>query len=94
MTNLTEHGKERAADRLKTYLELLGKKPIVAVKEVDKNHKNGIERHVIHQNRLVYIYNVRTNKFVTVLYARDGQLKRYGLNPADFDKFVHGLNNI
>lgn len=94
MTNVTEHGQERLQTRLKTYLEKLGRAEKVVTRILDKGHDNGLERHVVHRNRLVYIYNVHTRKFITVLYARDGQLKRYGLDPKDFPKFIPGLNHI
>jgi len=94
MNEITKHGKERVDNRLKTYLELLERKPVASIRIVNKGHDNGIERHVIHKNRLVYIYNVNTNKFITVLYARNGQLRKYGLDPKDFDPFIYGLNEL
>ena len=94
MTNITEHGQERLQTRLKTYLEKLGRAEKVVTRILDKGHDNGLERHVVHRNRLVYIYNVHTRKFITVLYARDGQLRRYGLDPKDFPEFISGLNYI
>lgn len=94
MTNITEHGKEKLETRLKVYLEKLGRAEKVVTRILDKGHVGGLERHVIHRNRLVYIYNVRSRKFITVLYARDGQLRRYGLDPNDFPAFIPGLNYI
>lgn len=94
MTHITQHGQERLDNRLKIYLDKLGKAEKVVTRIIDKGHLNGLERHVIHRNRLVYIYNVHTRKFITVLYARDGQLRRYGLNPKKFPPFIPGLNNI
>ena len=44
---------------------------------IDKNHRNGKEIHVITDTGLVYIFNQRTGKRITVLIARPGQLKRY-----------------
>ena len=44
---------------------------------IDKNHRNGKEVHVITDTGLVYIFNQRTGKRITVLIARPGQLKRY-----------------
>ena len=90
----TLHGKERHAQRMKQYKKHLNKGRIVSIQTVDKGHVNGKERHVIHSNRLVYVYNLRTGLFITVLYARDGQLKRYGLDPKDFDAFIQGLNYL
>ena len=44
---------------------------------VDKGHKNGLERHDITGNGIIIIYNVQTNKLISKLIARVGQLKRY-----------------
>jgi len=94
MMNITKHGEEKLETRLKIYLEKLGRADKVKTLILDKGHRDGPERHVIHENRLVYIYNVNSRKFITVLYARDGQLRRYGLNPDDFPEFISGLNYI
>ena len=47
---------------------------------VDKNHKNGNEIHCINENGLIYIYNQKTKKLITVLHARGDQLRRYYWN--------------
>lgn len=44
---------------------------------VDKGHKNGPERHEITNTGIIIVYNNRTNKMVTKLIARVGQIKRY-----------------
>lgn len=44
---------------------------------VDKGHKNGPERHEITSTGIIIVYNNRTNKMVTKLIARVGQIKRY-----------------
>lgn len=44
---------------------------------VDKDHPNGPEIHVIYDNALIYIYNERTKKLITILIARPGQITRY-----------------
>ena len=44
---------------------------------IDKGHKNGPERHEITTTGIIIIYNARTNKLVTKLIARVGQIKRY-----------------
>ena len=44
---------------------------------VDNGHKNGAERHVLTTNGIIIIYNARTNRLVTKLIARPGQIKRY-----------------
>ncbi len=44
---------------------------------IDKGHKNGPERHEITTTGIIIIYNAKTNKLVTKLIARVGQIKRY-----------------
>lgn len=49
------------------------------IKEViiDKGHRNGPERHVLTNTGIIIVYNAKTNKLVTKLIARVGQVKRY-----------------
>ena len=44
---------------------------------IDKGHKNGLERHNITDNGIIIIYNLRTNKLISKLIARENQIKRY-----------------
>lgn len=44
---------------------------------VDNGHKNGAEIHVIYSNAVIRIYNEETNKHITDLIARPGQVRRY-----------------
>lgn len=44
---------------------------------VDKGHKDGNEVHVVYNNGIIKIYNANTRKFITVLIAREPQIKRY-----------------
>lgn len=44
---------------------------------VDRGHKNGAERHEITNTGIIIIYNNRTNKMITKLIARPGQIRRY-----------------
>lgn len=44
---------------------------------IDKGHKNGPERHEITTTGIIIIYNAKTNKLITKLIARVGQIKRY-----------------
>ena len=44
---------------------------------VNKGHKDGNEVHVIYNNGIIKIYNANTRKFITVLIAREPQIKRY-----------------
>lgn len=44
---------------------------------IDRGHRNGAEIHAITTTGIINIYNQRTNKLVTKLIARPGQIKRY-----------------
>ena len=44
---------------------------------IDTGHDNGLEVHAVYNNGIIKIYNLHTSKFVTVLIARVGQMKRY-----------------
>lgn len=44
---------------------------------VNKGHKDGNEVHVIYNNGIVKVYNANSHKFITVLIAREPQIKRY-----------------
>ena len=44
---------------------------------IDAGHENGLEVHAVYNNGVIKIYNLRTLKFITVLIARVGQMKRY-----------------
>lgn len=44
---------------------------------VDRGHKDGKERHVLTTTGIIIIYNVITEKMITKLIARPGQIRRY-----------------
>ena len=44
---------------------------------VDTGHKNGLEIHCINEHGLIYIYNLLSEKLITILNPRPRQLKRY-----------------
>lgn len=44
---------------------------------IDTGHENGLEVHAVYNNGIIKVYNLRTSKFITVLIARIGQMKRY-----------------
>mgnify|MGYP003445769391 CR=1 FL=1 len=52
---------------------------IIASFEINKGHKNGNEVHVIYNNGVIRIYNIRTKKHITDLIAREPQVTRYGI---------------
>ena len=62
--------------RIENYQTLLSEKFITCF-VVDKEHINGCEIHCINENGLIYIYNYKSKKFITVLHPRPSQLKRY-----------------
>ena len=49
----------------------------VATFRVDRGHRNGAELHTITTTAIIIIRNERTNKMVTKLIARPGQIERY-----------------
>jgi hypothetical protein len=60
------------------YIDLLGGDGNIITKfYVDRNHADGPEIHCITDNAIIIIYNALTNKLVTKLIARPGQIKRY-----------------
>lgn len=44
---------------------------------VDKAHPNGNEIHFIFDDATVLIFNEQSHKFITILFARPGQIRRY-----------------
>ena len=59
---------------------------------VDRGHEKGAERHVLTTTGIIVIYNAITNRLVTKLIARPGQIKRYypdGGAPVDILKLAY-----
>ena len=79
LSNLTKHVSERK-NRLDVYFKVKDIGEVYDTFIVDKDHPNGDEVHVITDTGFILIFNHRTKKFITVLHARPGQLKRYYLN--------------
>lgn len=50
---------------------------VVKIAIVNKGHENGNEAHIIYNNGIVKVYNANSHKFITVLIAREPQIKRY-----------------
>lgn len=92
----TLHLQEERKDRIDTYYNDLGRGDFVSAYIVDKGHENGLEIHVLRSSRLIEIYNNRTRRLITVLYARDNQLKRYFKEAPMhlFEQFTEGYNYI
>lgn len=82
-------------------IRMIGLGEVVATFIVDRGHRNGAERHEITSTGIIVIYNNRTNKMVTKLIARPGQIRRYyenGIAPRQLiEKAIentrHGYNN-
>ena len=70
---LTKHYAERS-DRLK---EMHKDIKLHCAFVVDKNHPNGLEVHEVYSDGTIKIYNLRTGRFITVLYGRVFQIIRY-----------------
>ena len=58
-------------------IEEIGYGTIVKTVVVDRGHCNGLEVHSISSTGIIIIRNQRTNKLVTKLIARPGQIARY-----------------
>lgn len=58
-------------------IKMIGEGEVVATFLKDRFHKGGLERHEITSTGIIRIYNHRTNKLITKLIARPGQIKRY-----------------
>ena len=67
------------ADRIdrENLIAEIGEGNICASFIVDRGHKNGPEKHCITDNAIIIIYNAITEKMVTKLIARPGQIRRY-----------------
>ena len=60
---------------------------VVLTNVIDRGHKNGAERFELTDNAIIFVYNVVTNKLVTILFPRVGQLySRFG------EEKLNGLN--
>lgn len=73
----TAHMQNLRADRDKFIQNHLGEGNLIAYFVVDRNHKNGKEVHYVYDNAIIEIRNLRTDKTVTKLIGRVGQLLRY-----------------
>lgn len=81
----SKHWKEDRKERNKL-IEKIGKGTVIKRVEVDRHHKNGIEIHEISSTGIITIYNKKTNKMITQLIARVGQIKRYYTNENEIPK--------
>ena len=77
--NQTLHFSSRI-DRNKFINDKIGMGQPVRTFRWDKGHPKGPELHTITDNGIIIIRNERTNKLVTTLIARPGQIYRYYIN--------------
>jgi hypothetical protein len=94
-TEATLHAIDDRLSRINTYNKALGVGKVIDAFIVDTNHWNGHEIHVLHSNRRIDIYNQASLRFITCLYARPQQIKRYynGVEPkGKFVPFKHDTN--
>lgn len=90
----TLHSKENDV-RHKEYAKLFKHDTkLMGLYELNRGHKNGKEYHVVFDNRLCLVFNKNTEKYITTLYLRNGQLKRYNINPKHMDEFRTGWNYL
>lgn len=74
---ITLHARERLA-RIRAYgIDTDSSKLTVGIYQVDRNHENGDEIHVLLRNAIVLVFNLRTRKLVTALALRPKQLEKY-----------------
>jgi hypothetical protein len=76
MTTSTVHWKERS-NRNEFIEKVIGVGNPIRHFFWDKGHPNGPEIHTITDTGIIIIRNYRTNKLVTQLIARPGQVARY-----------------
>lgn len=74
----TKHTKERQKRiALAKQLIMIESAKIIQYTICDTGHKNGLEVHVIYNNGIVFVYNLKSRKLITVLIARAPQIERY-----------------
>ena len=71
----TKHLKSRQ-NRYKKAIDLNANANIDKSFIVDKGHKDGKEIHGVSERAVIFILNKETRRFITVLLARPGQVKR------------------
>ena len=76
--NTTNHITKRSKRlQIANMLLLTESASLIGCYVIDTGHENGLEVHAVYNNGIIKIYNLNTSKFITVLIARIGQMKRY-----------------
>ena len=79
-SNATKHTEERQKRlALANQLIISESAKVIQYSICDTEHKNGLEVHVVYNNGIVFIYNLKSRKLVTVLIARIPQIERYNV---------------
>ena len=79
-SNTTKHTEERQKRiALAKQLIMIESAKVIQYTVCDTGHKNGLEVHVVYNNGIVFIYNMKTRKLITVLIARVPQIERYNV---------------
>ena len=77
-SNETKHTQERQKRiALARRLIAFESAKIIRYAVCDTGHKNGLEVHVVYNNGIVFVYNMKSRKLITVLIARAPQIERY-----------------
>lgn len=69
----------------RSYREMLvnylgGPGKVVLTNVIDRGHEDGPERFELTDKGIIYVYNDASNRLITILFARVGQLKsRFGI---------------
>lgn len=77
-SNATKHTKERQKRiALAKQLIISESAKVIQYAICDTEHENGLEVHVVYNNGIVFVYNMKSRKLITVLIARAPQIERY-----------------
>lgn len=82
VTLLIEHSKKSRHfqnDRIARYHKILSLEKIPVIDKsflVDNGHEKGMEIHCVSTHGIIYIYNQKSRKLVTMIIARPNQIKR------------------
>ncbi len=76
--NATKHTNERQKRlTLARQLIISESAKLIQYTICDTGHENGFEVHAIYNNGVVFVYNMKSHKLITVLIAREPQIERY-----------------
>ena len=73
----TEHYRTQRGLRERLIKDKIGYGDVIETFYWDRGHPDGPENHVLTSTGIILIYNAITNRLVTTLIARPGQIRRY-----------------